>query len=244
MHRSDDSQLHARLDRILIPSVVSQLLVPHLIFSKKKMSTTNLSLLLERVRACPSDQQLVLAFADSVEAELLSTHYEADAEDLLTKYFVDESERLWKTSQVGLNPLDLQPKYKDTMFNSMMHLFQANKYLYLLNPLSDEEVQVKMLEMATMELDKVNKLGRTIPIDLTRWENVKLDVMKGICIMVLKQYENLYDALESMPSDVTLFEDSLPDNYWGGAGLNNMGKLWVKAMEVCKANTNSKKRLR
>ena len=203
------------------------------------MSTTHLSVLLERVRANPSDKQLVLAFADAVEAELLTMNYGEDPESLLQGYFGTENDQVWKTSQVGLNPLELKPKYSDTRFRSMMHLFQANKYKCLLHPLNDAEVQVKMLEMADMELDKVNKLGRAIAIDLHQWEQVKLNVMKGICLLILEENHNLVDALESMPSDVTLFEDSLPDNYWGGHGLNNMGKLWIEAMRELKSKSTN-----
>tara|TARA_B110000008_G_scaffold279932_1_gene329740 strand:- start:1158 stop:1814 length:657 start_codon:yes stop_codon:yes gene_type:complete len=201
------------------------------------MSTTHLSLLLERVRAAPSNIQLVLAFADAVEAGLLSIEIEDDPENLLEDYLDGtDDEQVWKTSAVGLNPLRLKPKYKNTMFGSMMHLFQANKYKCLRQPLSDDEVQVKMLEMADMELDKVNKLGRTIPIDLAKWEQVKLNVMKGICSMILEENNNLVDALESMPSDVTLYEDSLPDDFWGGHGLNHMGKLWTTV--ICEFKSN------
>lgn len=208
------------------------------------MSTTHLSLLLDRVRATPGDVQLVLAFADAVEADLLAIDIDEDPEKLLQNYFAQDDEQVWKTSTIGLNPLILKPKYKNTRFGTMMHLFQANKYKYLLRPLSDEEVQVKMLEMADMDLDKVNKLGRTIPIDLTQWEQVKLNVMKNICIMILEENNNLADALESMPSDVTLYEDSLPDNFWGGHGLNHMGRLWTEIMCEFKAKKTTESQVK
>ena len=54
------------------------------------MSTTYLSLLLERVRATPGDEQLVLAFADAVEADLLSMDMQEDPEDILQDYFGDD----------------------------------------------------------------------------------------------------------------------------------------------------------
>lgn len=142
------------------------------------------------------------------------------------------------TSELKLSPLHLSVTMDNIMFNSIMHAFQASKVRYDLkyehsdlssHALIDEQYQ-RIKSFATPSLNTVNEWGGSkgsIKLDIVRWDAEKESIMREILRDACKQNLVVQNALQSYSGPI--YEDTLPDKYWGycdGQGNNTLGKLW------------------
>lgn len=141
------------------------------------------------------------------------------------------------TATLGLSPLHIPVTMMDTMFNSIMHAFQAAKVLYdkKYDSCGDEDIAAqeqanRMKPFATAALSTVNAWGGasgTINLDIQRWDADKTSIMRRLMVEACKQNPVVKSSLLKTTGDI--YEDTLPDHFWGyckGRGQNTTGELW------------------
>ena len=167
--------------------------------------------------------QVVLAKDDNIDfSELLGLTDEPQVDNL--------------TSTLRLSPLHIPVTMCATMFNSIMHAFQASKVLYdkkydgCAEKDIGEEQQTRMKAFATPALNTVNAWGGasgSIRLDIQRWDADKTSIMRRLMVEACKQNSEVRSSLLRTTGDI--YEDTLPDNFWGhckGQGQNTAGDLW------------------
>ena len=140
------------------------------------------------------------------------------------------------TSTLRLSPLHIPVTMCATMFNSIMHAFQASKVLYDKKYDGCDEKDIigeqehRMKAFATAALNTVNVWGGasgSIRLDIQRWDADKTSIMRRLMVEACKQNSAIKSSLLRTTGDI--YEDTLPDNFWGhckGQGQNTAGDLW------------------
>jgi predicted NAD-dependent protein-ADP-ribosyltransferase YbiA (DUF1768 family) len=156
--------------------------------------------------------------------------------------WTDDSSTDNLTSALRLSPLHISLTMCATMFNSIMHAFQASKVLYDKKYTGGDEEdftseqEKRMIPFATVSLSTANAWGGasgTINLDIRRWDADKTEIMRGLMIQACEQNPAVKSALLKTTGDI--YEDTLPDNFWGhckGQGQNTAGSLWMDIRDI------------
>jgi len=186
----------------------------------------------EALRTAVDEQRELLKRVQVVLAK--DKHDSIDFSELLG--WTDEPQLDNLTSTLRLSPLHIPVTMCATMFNSIMHAFQASKVLYDKKydgcdekDITDEQ-ETRMKAFATPALNTVNAWGGasgSIRLDIQRWDADKTSIMRRLMVEACKQKSEVKSSLLRTTGDI--YEDTLPDNFWGhckGQGQNTAGDLW------------------
>ena len=187
---------------------------------------------------------LLEEFSDLHDKAQACVHqYDSQADYALSNFFDDpfsaleqttSSEQL--TSVLRLSPLHISVTMNGIHFLTVMHAFQASKVLYDKKYAApdtkdfDDDQKKRMKMFANEDLSTVNTWGSargSIDLDVSRWDKDKTYIMRELLIEARKQNTHVADALKTTSGEI--YEDALPDLFWGhasGTGRNTIGKLW------------------
>lgn len=143
-----------------------------------------------------------------------------------------QSDGVKTTSSLQISPLSLSVKMMDVKFNTIMHAFQAQKVQYSKNQFAYTEEQMKdcMKSFANVSLDDANRMGRSIALDVEKWNGDKVQIMEKLLRLAYNQHSHVPQSLAKVHG-CTIFEDVIPDDFWGAgsshSGKNTIGELWM-----------------
>ena len=221
--------------------------------SNWRESTDAFERIIANSSTCKHDEDLVrrmlsdsAAILDQVKLLLVSDEVseELNVSELWDETFDTTSSAT--TSLASMSPLQISLCIEGTRYKTIMHAFQASKVLYDnkydgVHAEEDfkEEQRQRMMLFATEDLKTVNEWGKSIPINVSKWDSNKLYIMRGIMLQALVQNDYIKSALMQMQGDI--LEDLLPDHFWGysyGHGQNMIGYLWKDIREHIKRQPN------
>lgn len=127
-----------------------------------------------------------------------------------------------------LYPLSDSSSFEVVLFGE---IWKTSVYAYQASKFEDERIK-KRIQNARSSHDAM-KLAKIVYNDKKRkdWQDVKLQIMEGICRAKLSQHYYIQKKLLHT-GDRELVKNSPRDSYWGWGsdkkGHNNLGKIWMK----------------
>jgi ribA/ribD-fused uncharacterized protein len=114
-------------------------------------------------------------------------------------------------------------------FGSTEAAFQGAKYKAAK---CDQEEQIRYLEKMVKATPQESKnLGRRIPLDVDKWEEVKVTCMREIVKAKFDQHADLRQKLIETGAALLVEGNQHNDRYWGrceGKGLNVLGSILME----------------
>lgn len=118
--------------------------------------------------------------------------------------------------------------YKDVLYSTLEHAFQAQKFL-------NEDARDKV-KNAKSPLEAL-QLGRSLPGKRNDWSSIKLDCMYQLLKAKVEQHEEVKSKLFASGNEEVV-EQNPNDDFWGsgpdGNGQNQMGKILMKIRDELK----------
>jgi ribA/ribD-fused uncharacterized protein len=110
------------------------------------------------------------------------------------------------------------------------HAFQAAKCHAMLDTAGKKEYVLSVANAPTP--GKAKYLGRSVEMDLPKWETIKIECMREVVWQKFSQHRNLRAELV-MTNDAMLVEgNDWNDTFWGRVNGKGYNKLGVILMEV------------
>jgi ribA/ribD-fused uncharacterized protein len=104
--------------------------------------------------------------------------------------------------------------------------FQAAKF-HAMNPADDRQKYILSVANAATP-SKAKYLGRSVKIDLDKWESIKVQCMREIVWQKFYQHPDLRQKLMATDSAMLVEGNTWGDTYWGrseGKGYNKLGVI-------------------
>lgn len=114
-------------------------------------------------------------------------------------------------------------------FGSNEAAFQGAKYKA--SPCKMEEKHIYLEKMINARPQEAKNLGRKIPLDLDKWESIKVQCMREIVKAKFDQHNDLRLKLIETGAALLVEGNTWGDKFWGrcdGRGLNVLGSILME----------------
>lgn len=130
-------------------------------------------------------------------------------------------------SNFAPSPIQIEFKDKQRLFPTAEHLFHASKLFFLTKP----EPDAWMTNLLNTTPGDSKKMGRTLKIDVDRWDAAAYAYMKRVQTLKYEQNPDLRLLLKGTKDYILIEGNSHGDKRWGqvaGVGENLLGKILME----------------